>query len=224
MTHQRKKFGNTTELGELLDRLQAGDETARDELINKSFDRISRLARWQLNGFPKLRRKGLVDTADVSTEVMMYLREALGRVQIESGLHFVNFAATKIRWQLLELGEKHKKRLELEETNAAIDSDGAQRIEREGDGLEKVGGHNRKDMFRLKPDMDGITFDEWRAFHEAVDELPEGQNKAFMLRHYGDHSHAEIATILSITEDAAKKRYASAKKSLKRILSGLDVE
>lgn len=67
---------------------------------------------------------------------------------------------------------------------------------------------------------DGIENKELsRAISNAIDKLPPRQRTVFVLRHYEEKPHAEIASILSITEGAVKANYHQAVHKLKEYLS-----
>src|SRR5262249_17858646 len=54
---------NTLQLHGLIDRMRAGDRTARDELLRVYYVRLEELARQSLQTFPRLRRRQ--DTGDI---------------------------------------------------------------------------------------------------------------------------------------------------------------
>ncbi len=56
------------------------------------------------------------------------------------------------------------------------------------------------------------------AIAEAIDQLPARQRTVFVLRHYEEKAHAEIAQILKITEGAVKANYHQAVQKLKASL------
>lgn len=57
------------------------------------------------------------------------------------------------------------------------------------------------------------------AIAEAIDKLPARQRTVFVLRHYEEKAHAEIAEILKITEGAVKANYFQAVQKMKATLS-----
>lgn len=57
------------------------------------------------------------------------------------------------------------------------------------------------------------------AIASAIDQLPARQRTVFVLRHYEEKSHADIAEILKITEGAVKANYHQAVQKLKAALS-----
>ena len=57
-----------------------------------------------------------------------------------------------------------------------------------------------------------------QAITAAIDKLPARQKTVFILRHYEDKPHAEIAQLLSITEGAVKANYHQAVQKLKSSL------
>lgn len=58
-----------------------------------------------------------------------------------------------------------------------------------------------------------------KAISNAVEKLPARQKTIFVLRHYEEKPYSEIASILSITEGAAKASYFQAIQKLKDYLS-----
>ena len=62
------------------------------------------------------------------------------------------------------------------------------------------------------------------AISKAIEHLPARQKTVFVLRHYEEKPHAEIAGILSITEGAVKANYHQAIQKLKAALNQYLVE
>jgi len=69
--------------------------------------------------------------------------------------------------------------------------------------------------FSIEPDL-SIEQEELRnAIDRAIKDLPARQRTVFVLRHYEEKSHAEIAEMLAITEGAVKANYHQAIQKLK---------
>ena len=79
--------GNTTQIRQCLDLLQVGDEKARDALIQHSCERLMRLTRKMLKGYPRLRRWEQTD--DVLQNALLRLHRSLADVKPESVPQFL---------------------------------------------------------------------------------------------------------------------------------------
>src|ERR1700722_6951882 len=95
----------TTELQRWLDLLRAGDEQGRTKLLDHACERLRKLCRRMLRGYPLVRRWEQTD--DVLQNAMLRLYRALLDVHPESLRHFYNLAAQQIRRELLDLARKH---------------------------------------------------------------------------------------------------------------------
>src|SRR5262245_66628998 len=84
-----------------VDRLRAGDETARDQLINCCCDRLRLLTRKMLRRYPRVKR--WEETDDVLQNVLLRLRRTLSQVKPVSVADFLRLASVNIRRELLDL-------------------------------------------------------------------------------------------------------------------------
>src|SRR5947209_2507699 len=91
----------TTHVRNCLDRLKAGDESARQELFRHCGARLQRLAHKMLRGYPGVRR--WEETGDVLQNALVRLLRALDNVSPESPRHFLNLASGLIRQELIDL-------------------------------------------------------------------------------------------------------------------------
>src|SRR5947209_10047933 len=98
-------MGQTTEAGDLLDRLRAGDGSARDGLITLAQGRFVALARVMLRRYPHVRRWEQTD--DLLQAALMRLHRSLAEVRPEGVAHFDNLAATQIRRELIDLARSY---------------------------------------------------------------------------------------------------------------------
>ena len=101
----QESLGHTAQLVGLLDLMRAGDQTARQRLIEHSCERLRGLARKMLRRYPKVHR--WEETDDVFVEAVTRLHRALETVQPESPRHFYNLAATQIRRVLIDLSRRY---------------------------------------------------------------------------------------------------------------------
>jgi RNA polymerase sigma factor (sigma-70 family) len=196
---------STTRIQLQLDRLRAGDPSARDELLNIAADRLSRLARKMLRGYPGVRRWEQTD--DVLQNASMRLCRALKDVQPVSVRSFINLAAVQLRRELIDLARHYG---------------GPQGMGRHHDTPEGPG--NRTDA-PGSPDAPVDTDDParlaaWTEFHAQIDVLPDEAREVFDLLWYQGLSQAEAAVLLGVSERAVKYRWRSARLELHGMLGG----
>src|SRR5262245_10687090 len=95
----------TTQLGNLITRMQAGDELARKELVALSCERLRRLTRRLLRDFSRLQRWEQED--DVAQNAAMRLLRSLEVVTPQSVAGYFTLAAREIRRELIDLSRHH---------------------------------------------------------------------------------------------------------------------
>lgn len=210
--------GNTTRIAGLLERIQAGDSEARDELLRESQNRLGRLASKMLDQFPRLRQHGLAETGVVLNDVLMGLHRALGEIQVDSPAGWINLAAQKIRFRLIDLARKYKSDLAMaraggDEPSAGSSAPGiaVPRMVRGEGVVEQVSAPRGSDRASL-------TEEDWANFHLAVESLPADELQVFTLRYYGGWNREETAAILGVSEKTVSRRYTSAMGFLSRCL------
>src|SRR5947209_1947397 len=84
-----------------LDGMLAGDRAARDELFRRAADRLERLTRKMLQGFPGVHRWAQTD--DVLQSALMRLLRALEAVRPATVRELFGLSAEMIRRELLDL-------------------------------------------------------------------------------------------------------------------------
>ena len=194
-------MGQTTEAGDLLDRLRAGDGSARDDLIALAQGRFVALARAILRRHPHVRRWEQTD--DLLQAALMRLHRSLAVVRPEGVAHFDNLAATQIRRELIDLARSYH-------------------------GPEGVGANHQTDGLdpgeRLAQVADGggmpETLEGWAAFHEAVESLPEDERQVVGLLWYRGLTHAQAANSLGVATKTVQRRWASARLMIQDALDG----
>ena len=157
---------STAQIQIRLDRLRAGDESARDELLDIACGRLRRLAHRMLRAYPAIRR--WEDTDDVLQNAVLRLCRALKDVRPESVRSFLNLAALQIRRELIDLARHYE-------------------------GPEGPGRHH---LSRARTDASGAASDpldtstdtddpaglaSWTEFHNTVESLPVTEREVFHL-------------------------------------------
>lgn len=84
-----------------LDRLRAGDPTARNDLITCTAERLQRLASRMVRDHPQLRR--WVESTDLAQAATARLCKSLDREAPSTPLHYFNVATLHLRRELIDL-------------------------------------------------------------------------------------------------------------------------
>jgi RNA polymerase sigma-70 factor (ECF subfamily) len=177
----------TTELERLIVLLQAGDPTARRELINRVYPRLHRLAAKILReSFPRLGARH--DTSDITNEVSVRLYQALEQVQPASLADFFRLAAQRVRWILLDLAKKPSLPL-VDRPAGELDT-----LCPAAGESEVFPGPNR-----------------WAGLHELIDRLPEEDREVVDLLFYHGLTEVEAAAQLQVSKKTVHRRFLRAK-------------
>jgi RNA polymerase sigma-70 factor (ECF subfamily) len=193
---------SSTQIQLRLDRLRAGDDSARDELLKVACDRLGRLARRMLRGYPGVRRWEQTD--DVLQGAALRLWRSLEEVKPASVRRFIGLAAAQIRRELIDLARHYG------------GPDGPGRHHPVRAGPDGSGG---------PPDPDTDTDDParlaaWTEFHEHVEALPGDEKEVFNLLWYQGLPQAEAAALLGVTERVVRYRWRAARLRLHERLGG----
>ena len=198
--------GNTTIIQGLLDRLAAGDESAKDDLIRHSMERLRRLARKMLRENPAVRRWN--ETDDVFQNALIRLSRALETERPESTRRFVGLAATQIRRELIDLWRHHY----------GPQGDGAHHATDPGQADSVGGARPMYDRGGVDTAPNEIPSEDMERFHAAVGQLPEELREVFEKSFYLDMTQAEIAKDSGVSTKTIKRRWREAKLTLQDII------
>ena len=196
----------TVQIQGWLDRLRAGDESARKELLNCACERLSRLTRKMLRGYPRLKRWEQTD--DVLQNAAVRLYRALGQVKPASAPDFFRLAALNIRRELLDLAKHYYGPQGRGARHATVDH-------RRQDASGTPAAHE-------PPDAGGgpERLAAWTEFHQQIERLPDEEREIFDLLWYQGLSQAEAASLLNVSERTIKRRWQSARLKLHEALHG----
>ncbi len=191
----------TAEAEFLLQRHRDGDASARDALIGLAQSRFVALARAMLRRSPHVRR--WEETDDLLQAALLRLHRSLADVRPESLRHFDNLAAAQIRRELIDMARGYY-------------------------GPEGLGAHHHTEHSgpdaRLGDLPDGSgrpeSLDEWVAFHEAVERLPDDERQVVDRIWYKGLTHDEAAEALGVATKTIQRRWASARLRLRDALHG----
>lgn len=186
-----------------LDKLSAGDPTAKDSLLAIAYDRLEHRARQMLAGFQLL--KGSYETNDVLHEAYIGLHKSLDAIHPENPRQFLGLVALHIRRKLIDL-YRHCRGPESYEANRATNAF------RGTDGVVR----HYVDQY---PDTGADTGDSrWVRLLEEVSTLNTEDQELFGFRFINGMTHIQIAAQLAVSEKTVIRRWNAVKAELQRRL------
>ena len=197
---------DTDNLQLVLDRLAQGDANAKVELIQRSQERLRRLARKMLRCEPRIAAKE--ETGDVLQTALMKLYRSLEVVKPSSVKAFIGLASTHMRRELVDLARHHFG--PRGEGRHQVSAGGQERDDDPGSPL-----HDKEDSAEGP-----TTMAAWENYHEKIDRLPEEEKEIFDYLFYQELSQEETARRLGITKRTVQRRWRSAKRNLAELLKG----
>src|SRR5262249_39869172 len=189
---------HTTSLLEMLTRYRDGDTAALDELLRRLGERLERLARQMLRGFPVVRQREQTD--DVLNGALLRLTRALRAVRPSSTADFFGLAAEQIRRALLDLARYHRRRFGI---NQPLPGGPA-------GAVEVIDPHA----------ADPRELERWQALHEAVERLPAELREAFGLTFYHGWTQEDMARLLGMSDRQVRRLWRRACLRLNELLGG----
>jgi RNA polymerase sigma factor (sigma-70 family) len=185
---------HTEQLASLLARMQQGDRGAAEELIRCAGERLERLARQMLRGFPVVRAQE--QTGDVVQEATLRLLAALRAVSPPDTRAFFALASQHIHFHLLDMARRYHRGVPRpldEQPTPLAPGTGPREVE---------------------------ELERWQALHEVVAGLPEEQREVFGLRFYHGWSWPQIGELLRVNERTARRYWLEAGMTLRERLEG----
>lgn len=193
-------------IGGFVDRLRAGDETARAELLNAACERLERMTRKMKRDYPALLR--WEQTEDVSQNAALRLYQALAAVEVHDARHFFRLAAVQIRRELIDLARHYHGPHGIAANHFT-----------QGAACE-----NRSQAApaydRAEVTQDPQRIAEWAEMHTQIEGLPDEDREVFDLLWYSQLEQEEAADILQISVRQVKRRWRDAKLRLHEQLGG----
>jgi RNA polymerase sigma factor (sigma-70 family) len=192
--------GETTQYQSWIDRLQAGDDSALNEMLKHFEGRLMRLSHLMLAEFPQVQR--WEQTGDVFQVAMVRLQKALLKVTPTHPKAFLRLAALQIRRELLTLADTYQKRVSLSQVAA--------------------GGMDGSDL-RDEPSSgtDGPSeLAAWTEFHQKAGFMQRELRDVFDLIWYSGLTQAEAAEVLNVSERTVRGRWQEARQALRLALGG----
>ncbi len=190
---------NTVALQACLDRWQAGDRAAANDLLKMAIARLEKLARRMTRAFPNVR--GVADTDDVLQNSLLRFLRTLQNLRPATTRDFFNLAAVHIRRELLDLARrtKNKRTVSIEANDSSTPT-----------APEPVA-----------PDDTGPDAEHWVRFHEAVDQLPSEEREVVGLVFYHGWTQDQIAELFQVDVRAIRRRWKTAVAHLRELAGDL---
>jgi RNA polymerase sigma-70 factor (ECF subfamily) len=196
---------SSTFLRGLVDRLQAGDPAAGEELLNRIAARMEGLARRMLRRYPGVRR--YEQTADVVQGATLRLLRALRQVRPDTTRAFFGLAAEQVRRELIDLARHY-----FGPRGWGANHDSNARFQ-ESSGQEEA-------CAPAAPVDPPEELERWTAFHEAVAHLPAEEREVFGLKFYHGWEQKEIGELLEKDERTVRRKWRRACLRLNDLLKG----
>ena len=197
--------GQSAEIQKWLDRLRAGDDSARAQLLTCARQQLERLTRKMLRGWERVRR--WEQTPDVMQNALLRMYRALSECRPASAVEFFRLAATSIRRELQDLA-KHYYGPQGDGANHATPN-----WKTHGASADESAAWQFSQL-----DDDPADLAIWTEFHAGVARLPDEERAAFDLLWYQELSQAEAAELLGISQRTLKRRWAAARLRRSQIL------
>ncbi len=197
----------TTMIQSWVDRLNAGDDSARESLLGCACDRLALLTRRMLRRFPRVHR--WEETDDVLQNSLVRLDRALRSVTPSSAQDFFKLATTQIRRELIDLARRYSGPGAIEAHHQSRPECGA------------AGDTGREPAGEL-PDWthEPSRLAAWTEFHRNVAELPDDEREVFELLWYQGLTQLEAAAVLGVSERTVTRRWIAARLKLNTRLGG----
>jgi RNA polymerase sigma-70 factor (ECF subfamily) len=198
--------GTTVQIQGCIDRLRAGDQAAREELIATACQRLERLTRKMLRDYPRVQR--WEQTGDVMQNATMRLYRALETVTPQTVADFFRLASLNIRRELLDLVKHYYGPEGLGKNHVTVPPKAD----------TSRGGPGRLEMMDTTGEPGQLAL--WSEFHQQVEKLPEEERAVVDLLWYQGLTQAEAGAILKVHERTVKRRWQSARLKLHEALHG----
>jgi RNA polymerase sigma factor (sigma-70 family) len=185
-------------LARCLERLAAGDASARDEILELCNERIRELSSRLLGRFSRVRRWD--NTDDVAQNAALRLYRALGATVPESPRGLMGLMATQIERELIDLARKHAGPMSYAANHGTNVREGTS------------GGKFLVDEAADERDTDDeIPLGRWESFHKAVENLPEAHREVFRLVWYLGADRETTANTLGLSVRTVGRRWLEAR-------------
>lgn len=191
-----------------LERLAAGDDSARERILEICDGRLRELSSRLLGKFAKVRRWD--NTDDVAQNAAMRLYRALGDTVPDSPRGLMGLMATVIQRELLDLARKHAGPMSYAANHGTNVREGTN-----GDVFVV------DETIDVNEDADEeLPLERWEQFHAAVENLPEEHREVFKLVWYLGADRETAAKTLGLSLRTVGRRWQEARALISHALDG----
>lgn len=203
-TDKRHDASTTTQL---LQSLHAGDQQAASELLVRHRDRLTRMVRARMDR----RLSGRVDASDIVQEAMLDASAKLANYRPDDSVAFYPWIR-QIAWE--HLVRAHRHHLHAKKRSVAREEVLRMEMSEEPHRMlaERLVSHGASPSAQLTQEELG------RAVRRCLECLAEKDRELILLRYVEQLSNVEIATVLGVTEAAAKMRHLRCIRRLRQLL------
>jgi RNA polymerase sigma-70 factor (ECF subfamily) len=191
---------HTIQMRGWVQRMRAGDPSARDEMLRAVFTRLEQLGGKLLRRFPNVQR--FVDADDVVNSATLRLLRSLEKLEPDSMRAFYGLASEEIRRELLDLARRF--------------------YGPRGIGANVVAGRGGDDSGNAFDPVDSSDnqdeLDMWVQLHEEVAKLPTEEREVVGLVVYHGWTQKEIAELFQVAERTVRRWWQSALLKLRTAL------
>jgi len=199
--------GLETQITQCLADLRAGNDAAREKILEICDGRIRALAHRLLGRFARVRRWD--NTDDVAQNAALRLYRALSQTIPDTPRGLMGLMASQIQRELLDLARKHAGPMSYAAnhgTNVQDEAEGpVQYIDNApdpGDGCDEE-----------------IPLERWEAFHAAVESLQADLREVFQLVWYLDVDRKTAAETLGLSARTLDRRWQEARAAVRQAMN-----
>jgi RNA polymerase sigma factor (sigma-70 family) len=201
--------GLEAQLARCLEELRAGDDSARDKILEICDSRLRELAHRLLGKFARVRRWD--NTDDVAQNAALRLYRALSQVVPDSPRGLMGLMANQIQWELLDLARKHAGPMSYAANHGTNVHDSSEGPVQYIDNAPDLGNDD---------DNEEIPLERWEAFHGAVESLPAELKEVFQLVWYLAVDRTTAAETLGVSPRTLDRRWQEARAAVRQTLNG----
>jgi RNA polymerase sigma-70 factor (ECF subfamily) len=191
----------TDRLACCLERLAAGEKSARDEILEICDRRMRVLSHRLLGKFAKVRRWD--NTDDVAQNAAIRLHRALADTVPDSPRGLMGLMATQIQRELIDLARKHSgphSWASNHDTNAGV-KNGACRVEEASEGEQRD---------------EAVPIERWEEFHAAIERLPGDLREVFRMVWYLGFDREAAAKAMGCSVRTLGRMWAEARELVRK--------
>jgi len=191
----------TDRLACCLERLAAGEKSARNEILEICDQRMRVLSHRLLGKFAKVRRWD--NTDDVAQNAAIRLHRALADTVPDSPRGLMGLMATQIQRELIDLARKHSgphSWASNHDTNAGV-KNGACRVEEASEGEHRD---------------EAVPIERWEEFHAAIEGLPGDLREVFRMVWYLGLDREAAAKAMGCSVRTLGRMWAEAREQVRK--------